>query len=210
MVCKLCQLKKITLKTRPPKINERKGNVLNINRGWRRLPPPTNPLLHRSYFSMLCNRHKLLYKNARASLTRHVLGLGERRSWKKILLVEKYGSYYSESFGVRISDSAILQCTVCISVIAQIPPGPAVPAMGTAVLSSAQLFLSPGSLPWLLQVPHPGVSHTAFPSLCRGLFTYFLLHVHKWEHRSYLHYQSLGHGRGSVNNYGVNVVEWML
>lgn len=96
---------------------------------------------------MLCNRHKLLYKDARASLTRYVLGLGERRSWKKILLVEKYGSYYSESFGVRISDSAILQRRVCMSVIAQIPPGPAVPAMGAAVLSSAQLFLSPGSLP---------------------------------------------------------------
>lgn len=133
----------------------------NITRAWRRLPLPTNPLLYRSYFSVLYNRHKSLCKDARASLTRYVSGLGERRAWKKkILLVEKYGTYYSKSFDVRVSDSAILHCGVCFSVIAQIPPGPAVPAMRTAVLSSAQLFLSPGSPPWLFQALHPAGSHS--------------------------------------------------
>lgn len=183
---------------------------LNINRGWRRLPPPTNPLLDKSYFSMLYNKHKLLCKDARFSLTRYVAGLGERRGWKKENIaskVEKYGSYYSESFDVRVSPSAILRSRVHKSVIRSLP------GLLCCLLLS-YFFLqeafpdSKSHTPW-------GV--TASPTLCDGLFAHFLLHL-TWM-RAQISFVLLTldpqgtawfleHSRGSVNKYGLNVAEW--
>lgn len=65
---------------------------------------------------MLYNEHKLLHKDARTSLTRYVSSLSEKNI---VSTVEKIWLLSFGSFDARISDSAILQARVHISVIPQ-------------------------------------------------------------------------------------------
>lgn len=193
---------------------EGKEVCLNANRGWRTLRPSTNLLLYSPYFSTLYNEHKLLHKDARASITGYVSGLSE-----KILMWDREDKN-PMTLNPLMLESQILRFLRSL-------PRPAGSAVRTAVLCLllSSLFLqeafpdSPQIWIRCAPTPIPSVSPvTVFITFCKSLLTHSLLPFHNlYESRDFICVidpGSLGHSmvpgpQQVLSKYRWNAVEWM-